>query len=353
MLLFDGHLDLAMNAISWDRDLRIGVHEHRLLESGMTQKGRGRGTVAFPEMRSGEIGLCIATVIARVRKPGNPLPGFRTSETAYAVARGQLAYYRVLEEMGDLRIITDWPQMAAHLADWQRDPVGTPLGMVLTMEGADAVVYPEQIHLWKADGLRCIGLSHYGLSNYAHGTSTEGGLTDMGRAILPEIEKAGVILDLTHLADQAFWEAIEQFSGPVQCSHQCCRTLVPGERQMDDAQLKAVIERNGVIGAALDAWMLYPGWEKGVTENTVCDLGAVADHIDHVCQLAGNANHAAIGSDLDGGYGQEQTPHDLDTIADLQKLDGRLRARGYSEQDVTNIFHGNLLRLFQRTWSGE
>src|SRR5688572_16822881 len=116
MLLFDGHLDLAMNAISWDRDLRVGVHEHRLLESGMTQKGRGRGTVSLSEMRRGEIGLSIATVIARVRKEGNPLPGYRTAETAYAVARGQLAYYRVLEEMGDIRMITDWPQMVAHLA---------------------------------------------------------------------------------------------------------------------------------------------------------------------------------------------------------------------------------------------
>lgn len=352
MLIFDGHLDLAMNALIWNRDLNVPVHEQRALEvaAGLSRQGYGRGTVAFPEMRKGRVAVSIATLIARVQKPGNPLPGFRASEIAYAAAQGQLAYYRMLEEQGVLRILTDLPALQAHVQEWEAAPATTPLGIILTMEGADPVVYPEQVHRWKADGLRCIGLSHYGVSNYAFGTSTPGGLTDLGRAILPEIQQAGLVLDLTHLADQAFWEVLEHFDGPVQCSHQCCRALVPGDRQMDDDQLRAVIERGGVIGAALDAWMLYPGWVKEMTENTVCDLGAMVDHIDHVCQLAGNSRHAAIGTDLDGGYGQEQTPHDLDTIADLQKIPDRLRARGYTEEDVRNIMHGNLLRLFEKAW---
>ena len=352
MLIFDGHLDLAMNALAWNRDLKLPVHEKRLLESGMPERGRGRGTVAFPEMRRGRIGLCIATLFARVQLPGDPFPGFRTAESAFAAAQGHLAYYRVLEEEGVLRILTDWPALEAHFQAWERSPESAPFGVVLAMEGADPVVYPEQVHRWKADGLRCIGLSHYGCSRYAHGTDTEGGLTELGRALLPEVEKSGLILDLTHLADGAFWEALERFNGPVQCSHQCCRALVPGCRQMDDAQLRAVIERGGIIGVALDAWMLHPGWIKGETENTVCNLEAVAAQIDHVCQLAGNSLHAAIGSDLDGGYGQEQTPHDLDTIADLQKVPDLLRARGYTEPDLRNIMHGNLLRLFRTAWIG-
>ncbi len=357
MLIFDGHLDLAMNAISWNRDLRQPVREMRRLEveAGMTQKGRGRGTVAFPEMRSGKVAVSIVTVIARVQKPGNPLPGFRTAESAFASAQGQLAYYRMLEEQGEVRMLTDWPMLEAHLAAWEADPEAgargeLPLGFILTMEGADPVVYPEQVHRWKADGLRCIGLSHYGLSNYAYGTSTPGALTDMGRAILPEIEKAGLLLDLTHLADDAFWEVMDRYSGPVQCSHQCCRALVPGDRQMDDAQLQAVIARGGVIGAALDAWMLVPNWIKDTTENTAASLKDFVDHMDHVCQLAGNSLHAAIGTDLDGGYGQEQTPHDLDNIADLQTIPAMLRARGYTDADVENIMWRNLARLFQQTW---
>jgi membrane dipeptidase len=351
MLLFDGHLDLAMNALYWHRDLNVPVHETRRLETGMTQKGRGRGTVAFPEMRRGEVFLSIATVIARVQKPGNPLPGYPASEIAFAAAQGQLAYYRMLEEQGVLRMIQDRAGLEAHVREWETAPATAPLGLILTMEGADPVVYPEQVHRWKRDGLRCIGLSHYGLSNYAHGTSTEGGLTDLGRAILPEVRSAGLLLDLTHLADQAFWEVMELYDGPVQCSHQCCRSLVPGDRQMDDAQLRAVIERGGVVGVALDAWMLHPGWVRGETENTVCSLDVVADQVDHICQLAGSSLHAGIGSDLDGGYGQEQTPHDLDTIADLQRVPDLLRARGYTDEDLANVMHGNLLRLFRTLWS--
>ena len=165
------------------------------------------------------------------------------------------------------------------------------------------------------------------------------------------MEKAGIVLDLTHLADQAFWEALDNFSGPVLASHNNCRALVPHQRQFTDEQLNAIIARNGVVGAALDAWMLYPDWIKGETNPAVLTLEAVANHIDHVCQLAGSTRHAAIGSDLDGGYGTEQTPGDLDTIADLQKLDGLLRTKGYKTEDIEAIFHGNWLRFFRGVWS--
>jgi membrane dipeptidase len=208
------------------------------------------------------------------------------------------------------------------------------------------------VESWWEDGLRVVSLSNYGVSAYAHGTGTEGGLTDLGRPLLEAMDSVGMILDLTHLADQAFWEAIEIFQGPVLASHNNCRALVPGDRQFADEQLKAIVERDGVIGAALDAWMLHSGWIKGETANTVVSLEAVADHIDHVCQLAGNTRHTGIGSDLDGGYGTEQCPHDLDTIADLQKVANLLRKRGYSEADVEGIMHGNWVRFFQRVWGG-
>jgi membrane dipeptidase len=98
--------------------------------------------------------------------------------------------------------------------------------------------------------------------------------------------------------------------------------------------------------------MLYPGWKRGETQPEVVGLTAVADHIDHVCQIAGSVKHAAIGSDLDGGFGTEQTPHDLDTIADLQKLAEILSSRNYSDADIDLIFHGNWLRFFQESLPG-
>jgi membrane dipeptidase len=164
------------------------------------------------------------------------------------------------------------------------------------------------------------------------------------------MEHVGMLLDVTHLADESFWEALDAFGGRVLASHQNCRALVPGDRQFTDEQLRAVIERDGVIGAALDAWMLQPGWVRGETTNVSLTLEAVADHIDHVCQLAGNARHAAIGSDLDGGYGTEQCPRDLDTIADLQRIPDLLCARGYQAPDIAAIMHGNWLRFFEEVW---
>ena len=350
MLLFDGHLDLAMNALNWDRNLDLEVHETRRAEAGMAEKGRGRGTTSLPEMRKAELAVCLATVIDRTARPGNPLPGSACQEISYAKAQGQLAYYRVLEAQGKVRVIEDGPALEAHVRAWEERGAQEPLGVILSMEGADPIVWPEQVGEWWEDGLRVVGPSHYGVSAYAHGTSTEGGLTEMGIALLGEMEALGMILDLTHLAEQAFWEALERYDGPVMASHNNCRALVPGDRQFSDEQIRAIVERGGVIGVALDAWMLYPGWVKGETANTAVGLEAVAEQIDHICQVAGGVEHAAIGSDLDGGYGTEQCPYDLDTIADLQRIPGMLRERGYAEAEVEAVMHGNWLRFFGQAW---
>jgi membrane dipeptidase len=350
MLLFDGHLDLAMNALNWDRNLDLDVYAIRRAETGMEEKGRGRGTTTFPEMHKAELGVCMATVIDRTARPGNPLPGSACQEISYAKAQGQLAYYRVLETQGKVRILEDWPALEAHTRAWQGKAASEPLGMILSMEGADPIVWPEQVAAWWEDGLRVVGPSHYGLSAYAYGTSTEGGLTEMGVALLREMAPLGMILDLTHLSEPAFWEALERFDGPVLASHNNCRALVPGDRQFSDEQIGAIVERGGVIGVALDAWMLYPGWVKGETANTVVGLDAVADQIDHICQVAGDIAHVGIGSDLDGGYGTEQCPHDLDTIADLQRIPGLLQQRGYAAGEIEAVMHGNWLRFFERTW---
>jgi membrane dipeptidase len=139
----------------------------------------------------------------------------------------------------------------------------------------------------------------------------------------------------------------------VLASHNNCRTLVPHQRQFSDDQLKAIFKRDGVIGAVFDTWMLQPGWIVGQSSNAEVTLAHVVDHIDYVCQLAGNANHAALGTDLDGGFGRDQSPSDLDTIADLQKLVGLLAERGYSDEDIAAIMHGNWLRLLRQSWGGE
>jgi membrane dipeptidase len=359
MLIVDAHLDLSWNALQWNRDLTRSVYTIRTQENTTPGKGRGLGTVAFPEMRQGRIALCFATVLAR--STGQPVPNvdFATPAQSYGVARGQLAYYRGLERADEIRVITDLAGLDQHIAawtDWEANgAVGStpPLGFVISMEGADPILSPDQLEEWWDNGLRLLGITHYGPGRYAGGTATELGLTALGPALLAEMERLGVVLDLTHCSDQSFWQALERYGGPVIASHNNCRALVPHQRQFSDDQIRAIVERDGVIGAALDTWMLRPGWsisERSNPTNPTVTLRDVADQIDHICQLAGSRHHAAIGSDLDGGFGREQSPQDLDTIADLQNLAGMLAARGYTEVDIATIMHGNWLRLLRRAW---
>jgi membrane dipeptidase len=225
--------------------------------------------------------------------------------------------------------------------------------MILSMEGADPVLSPRQVEEWYQGGLRIIGPAHYGPSPYARGHNEVGGLFEQGPALLKEMERVGMILDVTHLSDQCFWEAVDIYHGPLLASHHNCRALVDDPRQLTDDQIKKLIERGGVIGAAFDTWMLYPGWIRGqhTPEQTGVNIEKVVDHIDHVCQLAGNSKHAAIGTDLDGGFGREQSPHDLDTIADLQRLPNMLRKRGYSPEDIEGIMYKNWVRFFKEAWT--
>ena len=350
MLIIDAHLDLSWNALGWNRDLTKPVFDIRAAEAGIPGKGRGHGVVSFPEMRRGQVGISFATVLARANSNGKSSVDFRTQEIACATAQGQLAYYRLLERRGFWRMLRDWPSLERSRTEWQNAPLDAPFGFILSMEGADPILFPDHAADWFEDGLRIVGLAHYGPSAYAHGTGCSGELTAQGRELLRVMERLGIVLDLTHLADESFWEAVELFGGPVLASHNNCRSITPDERQFTDEQIRLLIERDGVIGAALDAWMLVPGWRRGEPDNPRVRLEDVVRHIDHICQLAGNTRHVAIGSDLDGGFGTEQCPEDLDTIADLQKLGPLLNQRGYTNEDVRAIFHENWMRFFAKAW---
>jgi membrane dipeptidase len=355
MLIFDAHLDLSMNALEWNRDITQPVSEIRRRETGRTDKvDRAKGTVALPDMRRGQVGLCVATQIGRYVKTSNPLPGWQSPEIAWAQTQGQLAWYRAMEEAGQMVQIVDAAGLDKHIALWKNNPAAdAPIGYILSLEGADSIRTPKHLERAYEQGLRAVGPAHYGPGTYAFGTHSSGGLGVKGRELLKEMEQLGIILDATHLCDVSFWEAMDSFHGRVWASHSNCRTLVPEERQFSDEQLKALIERGAVIGAALDAWMMVPGWIRGKTtpQEAGVKLSHMLDHMDHVCQLAGNAKHSAIGTDLDGGFGLEQSPGDLDTIADLQRLPDMLRQRGYKEADVEQVAHGNWIRFLKEAWA--
>jgi membrane dipeptidase len=350
-LIFDGHLDLSMNALEWNRDLRWTVQEIRGSEEGMTDKpDRAKNTVSLPSMREGKAGICIATQIARYVRKGSKLPGWRSPEQAWAQTQGQLAWYRAMEEAGEMVQIRSGRELESHLQLWENPPRNAPIGFILSLEGADSLVSLSYLEKAYQYGLRAIGPAHYGPGTYARGTDSSGGLGVKGRELVKEVERLGLILDATHLSDESFWETMDIYGGPVWASHNNCRSLVPHNRQFTNEQIVELIRRDAVIGAALDAWMMVPGWIRGQSDprSMGVTLSVLIDHIDHICQLAGNSRHAAIGSDLDGAFGREQSPCDLDTIADLQKLPALLRERGYKNEDVNNIMNGNWIRFLNK-----
>lgn len=356
-LLVDSHLDLAFDAIQLRRDLTGSVSSVRAHDPEPLVRSFGSCTVTFPELRRGGVGLIFGTVMTRI-DPNDfwTATGMYAQSQCYGIGIGHLAYYQALEREGVLRFIRTVEQLDRHVAEWEQGGDRLPIGLVLAMESADSILGPEQVPEWHRAGLRMVSISHYGTSSYAHGTGTEGGLLPRAKPLLEALKAHRIIVDLTHLADRAFWETLEVFDGHVAASHHNCRALIPGQRQLSDEMIRALVARGGVIGVATDAWMLDPQWQR---ELQACDqaahvkLEAVADHLDHIAQLAGNARHCGIGSDLDGAYGQEQAPRDLNTIADLQRLVGILDGRGYSEADIRNICSGNWIRLLKEAWAGE
>lgn len=346
LFIIDAHLDLSMNAMEWNRDLRVSLHELNRREAGMTDKpDRGNATITFDELRKGNIGLVVATQIARHVRPGSPLPGWLSPEQAWAQTQAQLAWYKAMEEDGHLRMICTRHDLDDHLLNWDKKTIG----YVLSLEGADSLVNLSYVERAYRYGLRAIGPGHYGPGRYANGTDASGKLNRDGVALLEEMERLNLILDATHLNDDAFWDALERFKGNVWASHNNCRRLVDHNRQYSDEMILALLDRGAVIGMALDAWMMVPGWVRGksMPREMNCSLEIVANNMDHICQLAGNCDHVAIGSDLDGAFGREQCPYDLETIADLQKIFPILRNRGYGDDDLRKIAHGNWLRFMR------
>jgi membrane dipeptidase len=356
MFIVDAHLDLAMNAMEWNRDLRLSVNEIREREKGLHDKpDRARNTVSLPALRQGRCGLVVATQIARFVRKGSELPGWNSPEQSWAQTQAQLAWYRAMVDAQEMVQITGAEELETHIKTWDdlsKHDKDKPVGFILSLEGADSLVNLGYLEKAYAYGLRALGPAHYGEGRYAGGTGTLEGFNEAGKSLLREMDALNMILDITHLTDKGFKEAMEIYKGPVWASHHNCRVLVNNQRQLTDDQIRILIDRGAVIGGVMDAWMLADGWIRGVSLPRAMgvSLDRLIDHYDHICQIAGNADHVAVGSDLDGAFGTEQSPQDLDTIADLQKLPDMLAKRGYCRADIEKILHGNWLRFIRNAW---
>lgn len=353
--IFDAHLDLSLNALEWNRDLTKPLAEIRQRESHLQDKpDRGRGTVCLPEMRRSRVGLCVATQIARVEHDQySPVSGWRSPAQAWAVTQGQLAWYRAMEDLGEMVSIRNANDLDIHLKKWMQVDDATasklPVGYILSLEGADSLITLDHLERSWNEGLRALGPAHYGPGVYAQGTSTVGPFPARGLDLLREMDRLGMILDVTHLSDACFWQALDLYRGPIWASHHNSRSLVPHQRQLSDEMFQALVARDAVVGVTLDAWMMTPGWERGKStpQSLQLHLEKIVEHLDHYCQIAGNVDHVGLGTDLDGAFGTEQTPMDLDSISDLQKIPDLLKSRGYSITDINGVLHGNFVRFLR------
>ncbi|HEY7974164.1 MAG TPA: membrane dipeptidase, partial [Ktedonobacterales bacterium] len=298
----------------------------------------GTVMIGLPELRRGGVGLVCSTIFC--------LPGEQEAATADAWA--QIRYYQALAAEPDdagIRLITSRATLDTLVHDHAAalTPEARPVGFLLLMEGADPIRDPAELERWYSAGLRLIGPTWRG-SRYCGGTGSPGGFTDLGVALLDEMARLGMVLDFSHMADDAVWQALERYSGPIIASHTNCRVFTPTDRQFTDEQIKAIAARDGVIGVVLHNGFLVPGWTR---EQGPVGLDAVVRHLDHVCQLVGDARHSGIGSDFDGGAGVESTPEPFDTVADLERIAEAMRERGYGADDIAGIMGANFLRAFQ------
>ncbi len=353
MFIVDAHLDLAYNILNKDRDPRRKLVALRADEA--PDFPRGIPTVSFSAMRRGGVGLAFATIFST--PADNPFPDDSEEDEAYSTPAeahrmGMLqidTYKRLVDEDESLRLVTDTADLDEVIAG--QDAEQPLIGLTLLMEGADHIRTPEETELWVEQGVRLIGPA-WDDTQYCHGAwrGAKDGLTKAGYALLEVMGDLDVILDLTHMNEIGTLQALDVYQGPVVATHSNARALVPGERQLSNEQIRLIGERDGVIGVVLYNAFLLAGWHKGQAKDLVT-VDQIVAHIDHICQTIGDAAHAGIGSDLDGGFGAADIPAPLDSIADLPLIATALTARGYSENDIAGIMGGNWVNLLRRAWA--
>ncbi len=362
-LIVDAHEDIAWNMMCYGRDYTRSASATRVLEAGSAIAAHaGAALLGLPEWLAGHVAVIFATLFVEPRRSpfaGSFSPSYVTAEEAFDQAMRQLDIYRRLaDENSHFRLIFTQSHLDTVLASWtsasaaEARQAGDPerqVGIILLMENADPIRKPDEVERWYDEGVRLIGPA-WMASRYCGGTSEPGPLTDDGSRLLRHMQALNMVLDTSHMAEQAFFQALERYAGPIIASHSNPRHYVDGDRQLSDDMIRALIQRDGVIGVVPFNSFLIPDWRRNRGDRKdAADVGAIIRAIDYVCQRAGNARHAGIGSDFDGGFGAESTPAGIDTVADLAQVADGLRQAGYTPADVEAVMSGNWLRMLRQS----
>jgi membrane dipeptidase len=352
-VIVDAHEDLAWNMLTFDRHYTRSIEETRQLEAGTpTVEHNGHTLLGWPNWIEGDVGWVFATLYAspEARRYGDwDVIAYRDSQGAYDQYWRQLdVYHRLLDQHADkFRLIDSAASLQDHLEGWQSGD--WRLGVTLLMEGAEGIRRPEELPEWHQRGLRIIGPA-WDRTRYVGSAYEPGPWTSQGHQLLEVMAELNMILDLSHLAEEAALEALERYPGPILASHANPRWLLPNaiypERHLSRRTVELLAERDGVVGVVLANKFLKDGWRPGDERDQV-SLEHVVAHIDAICQLVGDADHVGLGSDFDGGFGLAGAPRELDGVHDLGKIGLALARQGYAEDDILKVLGGNWTRMMQ------
>ena len=359
--IIDAHQDIAYNALSFGRNITRSAVETRDLERDTPIPGRtGQALCGWPDYQQGQVALIICTLfIAPQRHQGGPWEKqvYRNTDEARRLLGGQIDYYRWLVDSYPEKfcLVSTRKELEVVLAPWEKAPADYPtathpVGLVLSMEGAEGIQSPDKLEEYRELGLHFVGPVWAG-GRFCGGTFEPGGFTKEGYQLLEVMGELGYTLDLAHMNEESANQALDAYSGTMIASHANARALLknaPNERHLSDRVIRMLAERDGVMGILPFNRFLKVDWTLQDARQEIT-LATLVDHIDHVCQLTGSVRHVAFGTDFDGGFGWPAVPYEINTIADLKKIEMVLCQRGYTDQDITAIFHGNWRRILEST----
>ncbi len=354
--IIDGHEDLAYNAMTFGRNYLHSALETRDIEKNTIIPERGgECMLGWSDWKAGKVAVIFSTLFAMPKRYQGgewEKATYRNANEAQSVYQFQLDYYHRLVDNNPnkFRILEKRNQFKELWLDWHQNPIiENPIGLILLMEGAEGLRSASEIEEWFQRGLRIAGPVWAGI-RFCGGMYEHGRFTSEGHLLLDLMADMGMGLDIAHMTEASALEALDSFSGPVLASHVTARSLMNGkhgERLLTDTTIRQIAEHDGVIGLMPYNYFLDVEWTKTSQRDRVT-LNSYINHIDHICQLTGSDRHVAIGTDFDGTIGYPEVPLELNTIADLPKLELKLVERGYQPNEIENIFGLNWARIIER-----